>query len=381
VKFKGTIENKSMGGIGIIADSIHLNLQNPASYSRLKLTTFSLAGTYSDTGLKTSKTSESATRNTLDYLAVSFPSGNFGFTFGLMPFTSVGYQVEKIGGAGEKSFRYNGDGGLNRIFVGGGYQISPKLSLGIDLGYNFGQIETNSTVAFPNVQYASRELNNSALSGLNINTGLIYQAKFKKYDVYSSISFAPSTSITSVNSRSIATVTYNSTGVEVINQSQTINVANNTIKLPSKFSFGAGLGMARKWFVGFESTFQQSNNFGNRYNDITNVSFEDGSKIAVGGFYIPNYASFNNYFDKITYRAGLRYENTGLIINAKSINDTALTLGVGLPILGGYFSNANLGFEFGKRGTTDANLIQENYINFSIGLSFNDKWFTKRKYD
>ena len=82
----------------------------------------------------------------------------------------------------------------------------------------------------------------------------------------------------------------------------------------------------------------------------------------------------------MTYRAGLRHENTGLIINSKSIEDTAVTFGLGLPVLGS-FSNVNLGFEYGRKGTKDANLVRENYINFTMSLSLNDKWFVKRKYN
>ena len=51
VKFKGTAENRAMGGLTIYSDSFHLNFQNPASYSNLKLTTFSLGGTYLTTNL------------------------------------------------------------------------------------------------------------------------------------------------------------------------------------------------------------------------------------------------------------------------------------------------------------------------------------------
>jgi len=72
--------------------------------------------------------------------------------------------------------------------------------------------------------------------------------------------------------------------------------------------------------------------------------------------------------------------NTGLIINNQAINDSALTLGLGMPLRGA-FSNVNIGFELGNRGTTNAGLVKENYMNFSIGLSFNDKWFQKRKYN
>ena len=76
----------------------------------------------------------------------------------------------------------------------------------------------------------------------------------------------------------------------------------------------------------------------------------------------------------------MRYEKTGLMVNSQSINDMGLTLGLGLP-LNGTFSNINIGFELGKKGTTSSNLVQENYANFSVGFSFNDTWFVKRKFN
>ena len=53
---------------------------------------------------------------------------------------------------------------------------------------------------------------------------------------------------------------------------------------------------------------------------------------------------------------------------------------MGLPV-GRIFSNANVGVEIGKRGTTNANLVQENFINFQVSLSLNDRWFEKRKFN
>ena len=76
----------------------------------------------------------------------------------------------------------------------------------------------------------------------------------------------------------------------------------------------------------------------------------------------------------------MRYEKTGLVINKESIKDTALTLGLGIPVSGS-LNNINLGLEYGTRGTTNAGLIKENYINISVGISFNDRWFVKRKFD
>jgi len=40
LKFKGTVENQSMGGISVYSDSIHINLRNPASYAGENLLSF-----------------------------------------------------------------------------------------------------------------------------------------------------------------------------------------------------------------------------------------------------------------------------------------------------------------------------------------------------
>ena len=70
----------------------------------------------------------------------------------------------------------------------------------------------------------------------------------------------------------------------------------------------------------------------------------------------------------------------GLVINNESINDVGMTLGAGFPIPGS-FSNVNFGIEFGKRGTMNSGLVKENYLNFSISFSFNDRWFVKTKFN
>jgi hypothetical protein len=154
--------------------------------------------------------------------------------------------------------------------------------------------------------------------------------------------------------------------------------------LPSKLSFGAGVGEIRKWLVGAEVSLQNTGNLVNFYNEVNNSAYSvvngKGSKYTIGGYFIPNYKSYTSYAKRITYRGGLKYEKTGLVINSESINDMGLTLGIGMP-LSGTFSNINFGFELGKKGTTAAKLVQENYANLNIGFSLNEKWFEKRKFN
>jgi hypothetical protein len=378
VKFRGTVENRAMGGLGILPDSIHLNLQNPATLSSLKLTSFSAATTYNRNKLQSATDYERPSRVTFDYLAMAFPAGKLGLSLGIMPYSAVGYKVQSV--VESVTTRNSGKGGLNKVFVGAGYQITKKLSAGVDFSYNFGKIETKAIFFQNPIQYGSRETNTSELSGISINTGLSYQTKIKKFDFISSITFSPSTTLNASNTRELAVITFVGDQDLAVGDVQTPSIQDSKLKLPSRLAFGAGIGQVKHWFVGFESTFQSTKDFSNLYPVTANARFEDASKISVGGYYVPDYSSYSNYFKKITYRAGFRYENTGLIVNAQSIKDSAITLGLGMPV-GGSLSNINLGLEIGKKGTTSANLVQENYFNVSIGFSFNDRWFVKRTYN
>jgi hypothetical protein len=182
------------------------------------------------------------------------------------------------------------------------------------------------------------------------------------------------------NTRNISTALYNSNfDLSIVDVLDDVKTEKN-FKIPSKYTAQAGIGEARKWLVGVGYTFQGAGSIGNSYNSLDNVTYEKHSKYSIGGYYIPNYNSFSSYAKRIVYRAGFRFENTGLVINSEPIEDMALTVGFGMPLTG-TFSNVNIGLEFGKRGTTAANLVEENYANVSVSFSLNERWFEKRKFN
>src|SRR5690606_9389183 len=159
LKFRGTVENRAMGGIGIFSDSIHINLQNPASYSDLELVTFSVGGSYEATKQKNEAESQNTSTTSLDYMAIGIPMGKFGMGFGLLPYTSVGYDFYSEVPNGLT--QYTGNGGLNKAFLSLGYQVTPELSLGVDANYNFGKIENTATTQKDSIQYGTRIFNRS----------------------------------------------------------------------------------------------------------------------------------------------------------------------------------------------------------------------------
>lgn len=391
-KFKGTVENRSMGGLSILPDSTHINMQNPAAYSSLKWTTYTVGASNTSTAFKSNSGNDSANRTTFDYIAVAIPFNKLGVAFGLMPYTSVGYKINNVVTDPSdnliRSRQFDGSGGINRVFAGASYSITPKFSVGADFQYNFGNTETKSIVSIVDtdntvlLQYPTREINATKYSGASFNVGAIYKGKIKKLDWVTSATFTPESRLKSTSSREFATITLTSSGGESLIDQLDNSTVGVKMKMPSKFSIGTGIGEPRKWFAGVEYTTQGKNEFGNRFDNITDTGFEAYHKFTAGGSFTPNYMSYNSYLNKITYRAGLKYEKSGLVINGESINDTGLTLGMGLPLGGGVGgSNLNLGVEFGKRGTKSMNLIQENYVNIMVSLSLNDKWFIKRRYE
>lgn len=382
IKFKGAVDTRSMGGLTVFPDSIHLNLQNPAHLAGLKLTSFAVGSTYANTKLQSETASGKARRTSLDYLAVGIPVGKFGVGFGLIPYSSVGYKLQSLTSDENPTFsRYSGVGGVNKVFAGLGYKITEQINVGVTAQYNFGTIETTNLRYLESVQYGTRENNMSDLQGFNLDFGLSYQAKINdKLSLFSSVTFSPESTLNLDNSRSIDLIQFLSNGNTSTVQSEEVTVENTEIKIPTKWSFGIGVGQLKKWMLGGEITLINNSVMSNRFNDIEGAAFENSTRYVVGGYFIPNYNSYSGYFKRIVYRAGLRYENTGLVLQNKSITDAAMNLGLGLP-LNGTFSNINVNFEYGKRGTTYSNLVEENYFNISIGLSLSDKWFVKRKFD
>lgn len=378
--FRGTVENRSMGGIAVYSDSIHVNLQNPSGYAHLKLVTFSVGGSHKYISQETATDNGSASTTSIDYLAIGVPLGEkFGAGFGVLPLTSVGYNLQSE--SGTSIVQNTGQGGMNKVYLSFGYLVTENLSVGIDANYNFGNIENNSLLFNPDVEFATRETNRSDLSGFSVNFGATYRRMLTdKLEMFSTVTYTPETNLDSENFRRFSSVFVPDLNFQIEVDPRDVDVENSKLTLPSQISVGFGVGQPRKWFLGGEYSSQRTSNFTNRSFTLDNVEFTNASRYKMGGFYIPRYNALSGYLNKVTYRAGVRYENTGLTINNEEINEFGISFGVGLPV-GRLFSNFNIGFEYGSRGTTNNGLVKENFFNTIISLSLNDRWFIKTLYD
>ena len=387
-----TVENQMMGGIGVYTDSIHLNLRNPASYGELGLdlldkvglVTYTVGLSNKQITLKSFTEEQKSSVTNLDYLALGFSLGKgLGMGFGIMPYSSVGYNLvdERANGSQPLTNVFNGEGGVNRFYYSIGYQFMKDFSVGVTANFNYGNLESERLQQIEDVQFGTFDRRNSQVNGFDFNYALNYTPTFKdKYTLHASARINTQGNLVSKNDRRIGSFSVATGGnIEEVNVNlDAQNLRNTELKIPTTTTLGLGYGEDFKWFLGAEYSFQGLSSFENPFLGVDNITYKDASSFAFGGFYTPDHSSFTSYLKRVTYRAGLRMDKTGMVVNDVDINNFGITFGLGLP-LGRSYSNLNIGFEAGRRGTTRANLIEESYFKINVGLSLNDFWFQKRK--
>jgi hypothetical protein len=377
----------AMGGLyyGLRANNL-INTANPASYAAFDSVSFIFdAGIFGIvTNLQTDRQSDQGSYISLSHLMFGLPVTRWWRTsLGILPFSYVGYDIyntEELEGITNVQNVYRGSGGFNQLYWGNAFVIGKKLSVGFNMKYMFGTITRSRGVSFPD----SLEMKNTYLRGsIRPNDfygeiGFQYKAKLPK-DLFMVVGgvFGPQVKINSKASF-LATTFFGD-----INSTQyyydTIDARFNekgSFTLPIRTGAGVTLGKDGKWVAGADFLWQNweeytyygnSDSLANRWN------------IAVGGEYIPNARSISSYFQKVAYRAGFHYGKTPLNLKGNHIDEVGISFGLGLPIKKSK-STVNLSAVIGKKGTTQYNLIRENFIRFTVGVNVLENWFFKTKY-
>jgi len=385
IAFKGNAINRLMGGLDIVSDSLHANLNNPASLGDLKLVTYGLGLNYKSTKLSSSASNESVTSASIDYLVVAIPTKKFTFGFGILPATSVGYRLQSVIEGDDINNvvnRNEGFGGLNQTFLSIGFKVFEFLNFGVSANYNFGRITNESSRQEQNIDFGTFFTKTSSLAGFNYRFATQLKIPLtSKVRLDAMAYYVPNNSLTATNESVYFTrsVTTQDLGDFENVDLAAINLDETTISLGNQYSFGLGITKDKKWFVGGQYSRRNSADYVNNFISLDNITYANGSRLSFGGFYLPDYSSITSYWKRIVYRAGVRFEDTGVLFNNQPLKETGISFGVSLPMAG--FSNANIGLEFGKRGSQDNGLIQESYWNLIVGLSLNDIWFIKRKFN
>lgn len=399
-------QNLSMGGISTGVNTINryssINPQNPASYATISFTTID-AGIYANR-LSLSQSGEPSQKNgsfRMSHVAFAIPvTTGSALSFGLLPYSQVGYNYTKtIKGYGTGSsvdtnatnYIYSGEGGLNKAYIGYGFSIARSFLFGINASYIFGNIKHNQSVEMPQLNGAlntSVERNN-AVGGWNYDYGFqyIYDASLTRH-LTVGYSGSAGTQINSKSSYIISHYTFDASGNRNVNLDSTVNQQNNQskIQLPQVHHFGVSYQQDLKFLVGADYSIGK---WADLRIDGTNPGTVNSSTFNLGGQYTPNINSLHNWLATLDYRAGITLDNTYYNVPNVSgsgytnIKSKSVNVGVGIPLRGSQTSyyKLNLAAEFGQRGTLSNGLVKENFVNFRIGFTLNDKWFQRYKFD
>ena len=248
--------------------------------------------------------------------------------------------------------------------------------------YAFGNLNHYHTKILEDVELYTTVSSESSVSGLDYNFSTAYQKTFEeKITLYAGIIYQPEANYTSQNNQTINTINPNGNfgGDSEIIDLSSMGLKETNIKIPKSISIGLGFGEDKKWYLGANYKKTDAGGYKNQLMSLENVEFNSSQTYSLGGFYLPKYDSFTNFFNTVTYRAGLRYKSGGLYVINQQVNEIGLNFGFGIPLAG--ISSANLGFEIGQRGTNKSSLIKEKFFSIRIGVSLNDLWFIRSMYN
>ena len=301
-----------------------------------------------------------------------------------MPYSKIGYNVEvtvEVENFSDVIHSFTGDGGLNRVFWGNGFNITKNLRAGLDITYLFGQSSRSSMIYYPDsiFIYGTKVENTVRVGDVILDYGIQYDFKLnEKTQATIGIIYANKFNLNSKFNYLSKTVS-GGYGDEVEYVKDTIEYRpeeKGTIVVPERFGVGFAIKNTNRWMVGVDFEWQKWESFAvNGIND----SLSNSMRIAAGGEFTPRHSNISSLFKRMSYRLGLRYNQSYLELYDKHINDFGISFGFGIPLKNSK-TGIDLGMEFGRRGTTDNNLIQENYFNMSLGVSIQENWFQKRKY-
>lgn len=400
---------RHMGGISAsYIDAFHINTMNPASYAFLNNTAFDIGVFAKNTTLLDSEKSINFWTGNIEYLALAFPLTNpindiydgvkrnskFGMAFSLAPYSEVSYNIATKDSSNIGNFirNYKGQGGTYKLNGGLAYKYK-NFSTGLNLGFLFGNTRYENNIGFEPSAFAYGDFysTNYSTRGFIWNSGLLYELTLNKKEVEKNKQLPlkrlslglhgnlPHLFSTESSVRHFA-IQNLSNSVSIVDTLRIEDGIKGKGKLPAELGLGATFYSGEKYALGVNYVGALWKSFYNDAAQSNATEMSNSSRFSIGGYFRPDFRAFDNYFKRFFYRFGVFYANDPRIINGQNVNSYGATMGLGLPfVYQRKISFVNVGIEGGRRG--DLLPVSENYVKFSLGVTFNDdEWFLKRKY-
>ena len=376
--------SKAMGGIAFgLRDGAQINPLNPASYTAIDSLTFLFEGGVSlqNMNISGSGVKLNAKNSSFDYLAMQFRlHPRIAMSIGLLPFSNVGYSVSdsKVDNGVSQTRSFTGDGGLHQLYGGIGVKVLKNLSLGVNASYFWGDITRTRTIIYPatSESYSYIQQMGVSISDYKLDFGTQYTLDFnKKHSMTIGAVFSPKHKLNNDYTVTTQVSTTNSNNLDA------------TLELPNTFGVGFTYNYDKRLTVGLDYSLQQWSKakFGvNTSDDAVREDFNETytycnrHKVSVGAEYIPNLMG-RSYLSHIKYRLGAYYTTPYYKIGGKdAAREYGVTAGFGLPVPRSR-SILSISGQFVRISGQESAFVNENIFRVSIGLTFNERWFFKRR--
>ena len=380
-------ETNALGGVSTaLSSESSINPNNPATYSYFgpNLFLFSTGGWHQTTRMETTSAQQIANNNGFSHIVLGFPLWeNSGASIGMIPFSGIGYEisdylVDKNDPLHTATANYYGDGGISKIYFGGGYEIFKGFSIGVNASYLFGGINRRKQLVYDNESFFNSRSNSKiSLKGYFYELGLLYSKDLNQKDGFS-IGIRANNNSSIRGNKSELVESFEFLGVIEVPKDTVINsIEWGEITLPRYISCGISYNKDKEWLFLADYSIQNWSDYSmfNESDDLVN-----SMKISCGIQYTPEYNSINHYYKRIDYRFGGYYSNTPLQFGGDQINEMAISFGFGIPLRKAR-TKYNFSVILGQRGTIDNNMIKEQFVRLGLSISYDGIWFLKRKYD
>lgn len=401
IETSGLANSQMMGDVKYaIADPYQINLSNPATYGSLRQPSFNVGINYNFLQINQGVTKQNGNVGYLKNICMVFPITKWwGFNAALTPLSKMGYRFtnsEEVDNFGDVNYEYEGEGGINRLIIGNGFNIINdtinKLSIGVNASYLFGNLNKTKRAEPQAVENALSVFESEQLriSDFNFEFGLYFNRKLSSNITLSLGGTYLLGSEVKTNFTNYS-YTYKATSYNDIVKDTLVNYTESgNLSMPFSFGVGTALKLNRKqekyhhqYLIAFDYSYTDWSSlalFG------SNIGLAKRDQFSLGFQYIPDEKSYKNVQKMLNYRIGVRYANTHLEVGGNNLTEYGMSFGIGVPIIGaGQGTMFNLGLEAGRRGNGNVNPIYEQFTNIYLGFSLSpskfDRWFYKSKID
>lgn len=403
------------GGYNAIRSNHYVNYLNPASYTSFSLMQFQFGFEVQSLSATRQDLTRKADLAFFNQIALGLPvlkdkKGNqrFGMAFGFVPHTNVGYsfsETERFNNPDtiEVMYTYEGNGGVDKFFLGFGGNPVKGLNIGFNTYFYLGNIDKSKTSYFPSSFQSTniQSITNSRIADFGFDFGAQYVVNFKdnsdpniskedrptKYRLTLGATYVLGKKMAARNTV-VARYFAGNLADQFYDQDTIAARQKVSIQFPSSFGGGISFGQPEYWQLNadFNSTLWSQFRYANQ---AAEPLFGNSYNISLGGEIKPNTKNQKSLFSQMTYRIGGRYGQSFLRPGGLPFQEAAVSMGLGIPILTNdsyklkgkaLAASLNIGLEYGMTMPSSSLYTREQMVRVVFSFNLRNKWFDTYKY-